>query len=246
MKLQSLTTTSARRGFSIMEIVVAMIIISILVLILTPILSSRAAQARLRSAEQEMEHLANAFERAAIDTNYLFRMDVLNDSIGGDSVANETQLTRGINGTRDIALSTLYSQPKKIFISLETLDFVSNFAFIYDEQFTRNETAFGWNGPYLNWKRDANLNDWPDDPWGHDYLFFTPAGILVPPDPNNPSASTRDDQFSTTGQNGQPTDLIFDRPTILSVGPDGLPGDGIANPTGDGDYGTGDDLVRKF
>lgn len=237
-----------RRGFSIMEIVVAMIIIAILVLILTPTLSNRAAQARLRSAQQEMEHIADAEERAALDTNYFWRLYVLNDVIGGDGFRNDGQLNIGINGTQDIELSTVHTTPKKIFIDIQTEDFSPDFTALYD-RFHANETAFNWNGPYVNWKRDVNLNDWPDDPWGHDYLLATKVGILFPKDPTATSATgvvIRDDAFATTGPAGQNVRNLFDRPAIISLGPDGLPGNGLLNPTGDGIYGTGDDLVRKF
>ena len=37
-------------------------------------------------------------------------------------------------------------------------------------------------------------------------------------------------------------DFLPYRLAILSLGPDGLPGDGNLNPDGDGVYGTGDDI----
>jgi hypothetical protein len=101
-----------------------------------------------------------------------------------------------------------------------------------------------WKGPYLNWPRDVNQNDWPDDPWGNDYLFMTRLGMLYPPDPTAVSGNTTTDHsyaFQTSGPNGEPLAGHFDRPTFVSLGPNGIPGD-ATNPN----YGFGDDLVRSF
>ena len=114
----------------------------------------------------------------------------------------------------------------------------------------RDEEEFGFFGPYLNWKRDINGNDWPDDPWGNDYIISSRRGGLFPKRMSSPgvpdTADTDppDDEFIRTprlGPTGAEVDG-FDRLTILSLGPDGLPGDGNLNPNGDGVYGTGDDI----
>ena len=40
---------------------------------------------------------------------------------------------------------------------------------------------------------------------------------------------------------------VFDRPTVLSMGPDGLPGDTTTRSTGQTRiFGTGDDITRSF
>ncbi len=108
------------------------------------------------------------------------------------------------------------------------------------------ETDFGWVGPYITWKKDANNNDWPDDAWGHDYIFFTRVGALFAP-----GLGFDDDKFhrDTSELPGGGTDdlfALFDRPTILSVGPDGQPGDGTDTDTTNDIYGLGDDIFRSF
>ena len=126
-----------------------------------------------------------------------------------------------------------------IFISPETEDFATGFATLF-QRFIADETGFGWNGPYVNWKRDVNRNDWPDDPWGNDYILITRLGALFPPNPLDNSSSVNDDQFEDQGpDNGE---VLFDRPTILSLGPNGLAGDGATGAR----YGTGDDIFRSF
>ncbi len=238
------------KGFSIIEIIVTMAIIGILVLILVPVVSNRSQTARLRATEQDLEHLANAEERAGIDTNYYYRFYVLNDVIGGDNVANDpTNSLEKIDGTRDEALVTTVRPNfgQNFFIDLSTQKMSTNYANLW-VQFSTNETTFGaggWNGPYLNWHRDINKNDWPDDPWGNDYIIFSKAGGMGPNDTdfsiNTVTIGTLNAPVTFT----QRADL-FDRFVILSLGPNGKPGDGSGTSPGPGDYGQGDDLMRQF
>lgn len=241
---------TAQRGFSIIEIIVTMIIIGILVLILMPVLSNRTRQARIRAAEQEITHLIDAEERAAIDTTYMYRLYVLNDVIGGDNIANGTAFDR-INGTRDISITTVHTNPEEMFIGLDGL-FLTNGLTIFSDRFLGRETTFGWVGPYVNWKIDNNQNDWPDDPFGNDYVLFTSAGGIFPgidgafPNPfDGIAGSVVVGQIATQDGDGNDIVAIFDRPTILSMGPDGEPG--VAGVTGDtyGAFGS-DDIYRSF
>lgn len=315
-----LASPGRRRGFTIVEIVMACIIIGILTLALVPVLTSQANNARLTSCKSDLENLSNAQERAAVDTGYMFRPYALNDVSMGDGIANApddtiwpyTSTTPAnqidkINGIRDNAILTgnLYTQnPSYIFISPTLQDFLSvgqqqnlfrrltgsangDIGTPQNPLYLDQEKKFGWNGPYIHWKRDVNNNDWPDDPWGNDYLFFTKNGILFPPerDPSqqsgggNPGGGStsqnsqdRSDAFQQLGPfydniggqaqhqfpaTDQSTGLpIFDRPTWLSLGPDGIPGSlpksgpnkGIldtADPTVYG-YGKGDDIFYSF
>ncbi len=113
----------------------------------------------------------------------------------------------------------------------------SNYQYLYTLA-TTNETAFNWNGPYINWNRDLvdssgapNKDDIPDDPWGHNYLMFTKQGLVLEPD----------GYIHTGAYMGSETD-IFDRMTLLSLGPNGVPGDGTTGAR----FGTDDDLIRQF
>jgi len=234
-----------REGFSIVEVIVVMAIIGVLTLILVPVVSNRVREARIKAAETDLEHLAAAMERVAIDTNYMFRFYVLDDVIGGDAQSNEQPSLDVVDGTYDEAINSVNG--KNIFIRTDRFQFDLNFATIFDEQFASNingnETKFGWNGPYINWQRDVNDNDWPDDPWGRDYLLFGPEGGLGPYDNDFVLNGI---EYNASGSTWPADANIFDRGVVLSVGPDGLPGNGAAFPAGDGEYGTGDDLMRKF
>lgn len=213
-----------RRAFTIIEIMVAVIIISILTLILTPTLSNRAKEARIAAADFDLKELAQAQERVAIDTGYFLRPYVLNDVPGGDGIANAAANDQ-INGLSDNAVVTNnpYTDPSKIFISPSTQDFVTNQTVIF-QRMLRDETDFNIKAPYVNWRRDSNENDWPDDPWGNDYWFFTRNGYLAPVD-NLTGLPDRSNEFQA--------ESTFDRPAFVSLGPDGL-------------FGTTDDLVYKF
>ncbi|MEN6626402.1 MAG: prepilin-type N-terminal cleavage/methylation domain-containing protein [Candidatus Sumerlaeia bacterium] len=257
----------AGRGFTIVELIVVVVIIGVLVTIMVPVLSNRSAEARVTAARQDLQHLADALERAHIGTNYLYRLDVLNDGIRFDGIPN-TDSKDVQQGIRDVASLTdvdgdgtanLYGSqyPYYIFISLETQSFPPNQLELYN-RLARSETAFGWQGPYMNWHRDANDNDWPDDPWGNDYLLFTVNGVIYPPTDGLPLTEqasgwqflTYGPQYTITTIAGAvalkryPAANLFDRPTLVSLGPNGLPGAGT-DATDDG-YGKGDDLIYQF
>jgi len=241
-------------GFSIIEVVVAMAIIGILALIFVPVVARRTEEARLRACDSDLEHLAAAEERAATDTGYMYRLYVLDDVIGGDGITNTMPSLDRIDGLRDENLAAAAGRVgfgTNFFINTSTEDFDINNATIFqrmtDTRVTQYpESAFGWNGPYINWHvlRDVNDNDWPDDPWGNDYLFFTAVGGI----------SSVETQFQIA-QITMPDGRVLrdaagiarwtDRPTILSLGPNGQPGDGTGVAPG-GNWGQGDDKYRKF
>lgn len=228
----------APRGFTILEVVVAMIIISILTLVMMPTVTNRANQARLTVVDHDLNALAEAESRASIDLNYYVVPWRLNNVIDGNP-GNPL-------GTRGTPIGG-HTTPNEMFIDIVTLDIPGNVTDLYNE-FITDETNFGWGGPYLNFRNDENENNWPDDPWGNDYLLFTKAGGLFPP--NSPGVT--DGEFVTTGPTftdlggnagvSIPTlDQIFDRPTWVSLGPNELPGDGLGST-----YGTGDDIFVSF
>lgn len=239
------------KGFSIIELLIAIIIIGILVAVIVPRLATRSELARQRAAKTDLEHIRNAEERAGIDTGYYYRMYVLDDNIGGDAIG--TGATNDINdGVRDEFLNTIAQNPVRIFIGVNDGDLLPDpSAVILYQKLTQNETGFGWNGRYITWQRDEfgfnqgvpgnNLpNDVPDDPWNHDYLFFTPKGLVLEPyGVMAPSCGV--DSYGNFFSAGTYDCLRFDRFTVLSLGGDGLPG---SQP--DYIFGTGDDLIEQW
>lgn len=126
-----------------------------------------------------------------------------------------------------------------------------------------NPNSVGWKGPYLNLdhkeRKVSYANPWPAaaagtapqvsygtplDPWGNPYLLFTKLGMM--------------NEFTTGGNPGQIVQSVtmsdggtysnldqrFDRPTVLSLGPNGVPGNGAAS--AEPEFGMGDDIFRQF
>lgn len=241
------------RGFSFLEVAITMLIIGVLVLTLMPTLTNRSQQAKIASAEQEVRILADAEERLGIDTNYYGRLYVLDDvDRPGDGIFNDDpeNLIDSLHDETSTATgTTVHTEIETIWISLSSEDFVAD-PDLTDE-FRDNPTGFGWQGPYVTWKRDINGNDWPDDPWGNDYIFFTIAGGLFPApdydtgDLDDEFVDEGPEFFADDGTSESLSALVFDRPTILSLGPDGVPGDGTREADGNS-YGAGDDIFVQF
>jgi prepilin-type N-terminal cleavage/methylation domain-containing protein len=233
-----------RGGFTIIELLIAVIIIGILVAIIIPVYISRADDARLSAAQQDLDALQNAQQHAGIDTGYFYRLYVLDDVRGGDNVAPDNLANERVDGIRDEQLRGDASNPKQIFIDTKSGLFLSSGNTLYD-RLVLNETAFNWNGPYINVTRKTGLKNpipnvpasVPLDPWGAPYLFFTIEGIV--------REREGDVATSYTGADGNSYNAVrFDRPTVLSLGPNGLPGNGSGST--EPVFGQGDDLYRQF
>lgn len=244
-----------RRGFSLIELLVAIIIIGILVVILLPVVGNRTAQARIARANSDLESLSEAQQRVEVDTQFYVRLFVLNDSRSVSNVtfqrptppaAYEDGLGQYLGGAQ------FFQNELQVFIQPEIGDLVT--AVRGQNILTKltTETSYdpvnpyNWNGPYINWQRDENLyaglvapDGIPDDPWGNNYLLFTNRGMVL--EPNGVIVASTSPLSSGGFSSGGSFDASrFDRPAIVSLGPDGLPGDGILT------FGNGDDLVRYF
>ena len=243
MKIMGLK--KAFRGFSIIELLIAIIIIGILVAIIIPRLATRAEQARIRAAESDLEEIRKAEEHAGIDTGYYYRLYVLDDNRGGDGYGwgNSNDVNDGL---WDEPINMVAMNPTRMYINDTTGDIYPDIsASIIFTRMIQNETAFNWNGRYITWHKDSNRNDIPDDPWNHDYLFFTPAGlvtgglVLEPDGVVIPTCSV--DTNGNVVSGGDYNCRVFDRFVILSLGANGLPGSGPGS-----NFGTGDDIIQKW
>jgi general secretion pathway protein G len=235
-------TQTGRQGFTIIELLIAIIIIGILVAVIIPVLVNRTEEARIAAAQSDIEHLRGALERSAIDTGYFFRMFALDDKIGGNNIYNPID-PADYDGIRDEEFNNQVAVPRKLFIRVSTGDFVAvaDAIGLFDRLAT-NETAFGWQGPYINYHRfrDIDYNDIPEDPWGNEYEMFTQEGYV-----NQYLGVIQDTYFYFADDIGSTASLsspFFDRPTVISWGPNGGPGDStsLAIP------GTDDDIFQQF
>ncbi|MEQ8821734.1 MAG: prepilin-type N-terminal cleavage/methylation domain-containing protein [Sumerlaeia bacterium] len=255
--------TASHKGFSILELLIALIIIGILAVILIPLVSNRTEEARRTAALADLERLANAQDRLAVDIGYYGRLFFLND-VGNR--ANAQQFQRDFDpadGTVDSISSyfgpgsNYFGNINQIFIDPNTGNLVA--AVVGSTllgNINVNETALNFYGPYVNWNRDENsysqspfdggegtayLPDGiPDDPWGNNYVIFTRAGMLL--EPAGIFTTSASFPLGLGGVTVSNLDEAFDRATLVSFGPDGLPGDGAGTPI----PGEGDDIVRNF
>lgn len=267
----------SRRGFSIIELLVSIIIIGILVAVLVPVIASRTEQARIARVNQDLQNLGDALERVQVDTGYYVRLFALNDTLRGDGVAFRRDPTIApfdqADGLTDYNVAQTYIQfptNNSLYIDSRTSNFASGVTRAdFTSRLIANESKFdgsiGWNGPYINWQKDSNLYDGdilrdgvPDDPWGNNYILFLPVktfttspagtfgGMLLEPD--GVFATTAVSIRAQGGWNvgGPFSTNVFDRPTLVSLGPNGLPGNGLGGGGGANTFGGFDDYTRAF
>lgn len=255
------------RGFSIIELLVAIIIIGILVVILIPVVANRTEQARVARVNQDLEVIADAMERVFIDTGFYVRLFALNDVLRGDDLPFGDP-DDSYDGITDYTVTNnylLFPDRNSFFIDGTDGEFADLDRGYFIERLLRSESYYdgtiSWQGPYTTWKRDTDNFDFdinvdqdgiPDDPWGNNYILFTRAGMVVEPDGEIAEDVTQYTAGTFT-PNGSIDALIFDRPVVLSLGPNGLPGDDVNGPsngapdnTGGADFGDGDDYYRRF
>ncbi len=261
---------NGRSGFSTIELLIGVIIMAILVAIIAPIVTDRTREARIAAANSDLENIVNAEERTIIDTGYVVRLFVLDDVPAEDGIGFELPLLAGdrIDGFADERDSAYWDQTK-FFIDPKTHiynregDVILN-GLIPETNFRPSISITSWHGPYLTWQRNSELpeitnndptrtafDDIGDDPWGNNYMLFTREGLVR--EVNNetsgsgsgiadPSTAELGEIVKTISIAGVDYDTeLFGEFTVLSMGPDGLPGD-----TDDRRFGAGDDLVRHF
>jgi len=303
--MNSLTQKNIQRGFTIVEIIIALLIICIMTLILVPVYTGHAEKARAAACDADLQRIAEAETQFCVETGSYVRMFALDDLYWGDGLygwgeagdskdgicdegATTASVRNHIFATKPDSLATPGGDNNltytTLYISPTTGNIDANAGYILTQKFAQNSK--NWGGPYYTIQRDektvtqawdtsiptvdtvtyptgypaANpnflqrqLKGIPNDPWGHDYLFFTKAGLVQEPE----GVVTGTLTFTVAGVSYEYNCKIFDRPTILSLGPNGFPGDGSTAPSTPataipstgltaGDFGKGDDRYQSF
>jgi len=215
-----LTPRIRRAAVTLTELLVVLVIIGILSTIAVPVYINQAERARVATAHLEVRELAQAMEACGITHGRYVPLQVLNDLPGttaqqgsgnSDVIQDETALD-AINF--DLATQQLtnfaISNPLLSITSTDprTVTMVKN-----------------WAGPFINFQRvyvpvghtpnTVNKSDFPLDPWGNPYRFYSPIGIIGSTNNIEPYAQSDFDGALTT------QDDRFDRWAIVSWGPDG-------------------------
>lgn len=242
------TPTNFSRGVTLTELLVVMLIIGLLSTVAVPVYINRMEDARIRLAQAETREIAHAEEQVALIHGFYVPFQVLDDvsftagitTNNDDSIGNELSPIYGINAS--IPPRQQISNQGQYQISLNAgssriVNMITN-----------------WAGPFLNPQRvylgndsrgpgDPNYpislyfrRDFPLDPWGEPYRFYSPIGII------GGNALTRTQPYNDISfSNGLLTtndDRNFERYAVVSWGRDSEPETLAGNPK--------DDIVYLF
>ncbi|AXA36486.1 MAG: prepilin-type N-terminal cleavage/methylation domain-containing protein [Candidatus Hydrogenedentota bacterium] len=217
------------RGLTLTELLVVMLIIGLLSSIAVPVYINRMEDARVRLAMAECREIAMAEEQCAMIHGFYVPFQILDDlphprnlSLQGDTIRNEP------DGT--ILLINPLIRPEDQRGSQLVLSTASGNPRVRD-------MIDHWAGPFINYQRvytgnqdpkDPNfINttevrlDFPLDPWGQPYRFYSPLGIIgsnaLNTDLTNLTFSFSDGSLTTND------DRNFQRYAVVSFGRDNLP-----------------------
>lgn len=204
MKSNRLKTTTRRRAFTLLELLIAVIIIGILAVLILFAYVRKADDARIVKAMLDLEHLAQAETQFCVDTDYFCGLYFLDDD-----------LTTYTN-TAGLSDNTFIRHHGDVNTAGE-IETDNNEVWRRIRPIVSNPNRH--RGPYSEFKErvyewytgDYPVLNQPIDPWGNLYMLFTPKGYVNFP----PSANVT--QYPVFGYE-------FDRYTVMSAGPDGLVG----------------------
>jgi type II secretory pathway pseudopilin PulG len=208
-------------GDTLIDALVVLVVVGFLSLAATLSYRGDREEARLGQAQADLEALAAAQAKMAELFGVYLPLQVLDDTAsdlavpdhGRDRFSLKPETLRAID-VHAAADSQIGAQPRLA------------------------DRIAQWNGPYHQPKRiyvggtledlpnvesldaDAIRRDWPLDPWGNPYRFYSPIGIIgteaAKTDPSALEQEGFSDGILTT------EDDRFDRYAIVSYGPDGL------------------------
>jgi len=157
MKRRSIIT-EAEEGFSFLEIIIALAIISILAAALIPVIASKLEQARIGRAKDDVQVIAVAIGKFYIDTS-LFPVWEDAAGIGSPGDHPDYDVLASADGEYSAGMSVRGWSATRV-------DTLENQLVFNKPGYPDNGTDC-WRGPYLSINKGKRLNK---DPWGNRYL----------------------------------------------------------------------------
>ena len=179
------------RGMTLTELLVVLAILSLLATVLLPTVVNKVEDARIATAKQEVKALAHALEQCAAMHGYYVPLQVLDD-------LNPNVFGGQVNPNANVNADILSNEPEGNIYLIDPhrnlLDQVTNQATLANRnQIPRIESMYQyWGGPFVEFHRYYKPNpgtntdpsstdvrrDFPIDPWGQPYRFYSPYGII--------------------------------------------------------------------
>lgn len=188
------STHNKKAGFSLLELLIALTVLSIISLIAVNRYTERSEDARSNAARAEAKAIADGMRQAEIDTGWFVTLRALDDYPGSGTVITET------NGLKQYRIGD--EPPPYAFDTLGN--------WYYQRIDTRN-----WKGPYINYQSvdttgsDVSIGSYgsPLDPWGRPWKLFTPTQLSNPV-PGETDYSNILDRYAIVsyGRDGSPGD----------------------------------------
>jgi len=257
------TLGNSRRGVTLTELLVVLVIVAILATIAVPVYLNRVETARYRTAQAETRELAQAMEICGAIHGMYVPLQMLDDvatvqalrDVYTDDLANEPQTLYLF----DVAIPPLQQLSPNQPQLRDGLVGATN----YNQKVA--DMISQWQGPFVNFNRffmgwDSANNaqirsvvdssseqvsrDFPLDPWGQPYRLFSPLGITGQTawDGNTPSSPQEwdtDGKFDMFLSNLSGDQDPYDRWAIVSFGPNRV-ADSFTN------VNEADDIVHFF
>ncbi len=155
-----------RSGFSLLEILIAMLILSILSAIAVNKYTERSEEARVNAAKAECKAIADAERQCEIDTGWYVSLRTLDDN-PGKGTFTDTNTLEQYNIEDELVPYAIQTDGGWYFYPINSKD---------------------WKGPYITYQKvdltgsktpPSNYGS-PLDPWGRPYKLFTQSFLTNP------------------------------------------------------------------